>query len=229
MERAYHFVPLCYGLDDLRQQHLKIAQLDDLNDPFELFAFEQSDRRFRQANKATKQEMAQQHGLLCFSSDWQNPLMWSHYADRHRGLALGFDVDQQILKQVSYIENRPVPNRIDIEAAHSLLFTKYANWSYEREARIFTTLKDRDPKTGLYFGDFGEQLVLREVIAGPLCAVTKHELREAAGSTTKVKFRKARLAFKTFRVVTDQRGFGSDAARPRGASEKGMPQPDNRA
>jgi len=209
MQRAYHFVSLCHGLDDLRQRRLKIAQLDDLNDPFELFAFKQFDRRFRQANRATKQEMAQEHGLLCFSLDWHNPLMWTHYADRHRGIALGFDVDQQVMKHVSYIENRPVPNKIDIEVAHTLLSTKYAGWSYEREARIYTSLEDRDSATGLYFCDFGEQLVLREVIAGPRCEISKQDLRNATGPTTKVKFTKARLAFNTFRVVTDQRGFGA--------------------
>jgi hypothetical protein len=133
--------------------------------------------------------------------------MWSHYADRHRGLALGFDIDQAVLKQVSYIEHRPVLTRIDIEVTHTLLFNKYAGWSYEREARIYTSLDDRDSETGLYFGDFSEQLVLREVIAGPLCEVRKQELRRATGSTSRVKFSKARLAFNTFRVVTDQRGF----------------------
>jgi len=208
MQRAYHFVSLCHGLDDLRQRHLKIAQLGDLNDPFELFAFKQSDRRFRQANSATKREMAQQYGLLCFSLEWHNPLIWSHYADKHRGLALGFDVNQQVLKQVSYIKNRPVLNNNEDEDGDSLLYTKYVGWNYEREARIYTRLEDPDPITCLYFVDFGEQLVLREVIAGPLCEVTKQELRNATGSTTKVKFMKARLAFKTFRVVTDQRGFG---------------------
>jgi hypothetical protein len=208
MQRAYHFVSLSHGLDDLRQRHLKIAQLDDLNDPFELWAIAQPDRRLRQAFRATKQEMAQKFGLLCFSLDWHNPLLWSHYADRHRGLALGFDVDEQILKPVSYTKNRPVLKKIDIEVANELLFTKYVDWNYEREARIYTSLEDRDPETRLYFGNFGEQLVLREVIAGPLCAVTKQELRDATGSTTKVRFTRARLAFRTFRVVTDQRGFG---------------------
>jgi hypothetical protein len=29
---------------------------------------------------------------------WHNPLLWSHYADRHRGMALGFDTDDAILK-----------------------------------------------------------------------------------------------------------------------------------
>jgi hypothetical protein len=135
------------------------------------------------------------------------PLLWSHYADRHRGLALGFDVNEQILKQVSYVKDRPVLEEINIETAHRLLFTKYEDWHYEQEARIYTTLRDRDPETCLYFADFGEQLVLSEVIAGPLCAVTKQELCDATGSATEVKFMKARLAFNTFRVVTDQRGF----------------------
>lgn len=207
MQRVYHFVSLCHGLDDLRHRHLKIAHLDELNDPFELWAIAQPDQHLRQGIRATKQQMAVQYGLLCFSLDWQNPLLWSHYADRHRGLALGFDVNEQILKQVSYVKNRPVLERINIEIAHQLLFTKYEDWHYEQEARIYTTLQDRDPKTCLYFADFGEQLVLREVIAGPLCAVTEQELCDATGSATEVKFTKARLAFNTFSIVTDQRGF----------------------
>ena len=124
------------------------------------------------------------------------------------GLALGFDVDEQILKPVSYRKSRPALEKIDLEVANWLLFTKYLDWNYEQEARIFTALEDRDPATGLYFGNFGEQLQLREVIAGPLCAVGKQDLRDVTRYTTKVKFTKARLAFKTFRVVTDQRGFG---------------------
>jgi hypothetical protein len=207
MQRAYHFASLHHGLDDLRQRHLKIAQLDELNDPFELWAIAQPDRHLRQALKTTKQEMARQYGLLCFSLDRHNPLLWSHYADRHRGLALGFDVDEKILKPVSYRRSRPVLKKIDLEVANWLLFTKYVDWDYEREARIFTSLEDRDPQTGLYFVNFSEQLILREVIAGPLCTASEHELREAADSTTGVKFTKARLAFKTFGVVADQRGF----------------------
>ena len=210
MQRTYHFVPLCYGLDDLRYRHLKIAQLDDLDDPFELWAIAQPDQRLRQDMSTTKQQMAEQYGLLCFSLDWHNPLLWSHYADRHRGLALGFDVNERILKRVSYVKDRPVLEKINFETADRLLFTKYEDWRYEQEARIYTTLQDPDPKTGLYVADFGEQLVLREVIAGPLCTVTKQELCDAAGSATEVEFKKAGLAFDTFRVGIDQRGFGGD-------------------
>jgi hypothetical protein len=209
MQRAYHFVSLEHGLDNLHRRHLKISRLDDLNDPFELWAVAQPDSRVRQALKATKEVMARQHGLLCFSLDWHNPLLWSHYADRHRGIALGFDVNEQILKPVSYRKTRPILKTIDLKVPDWLLFTKYVDWHYENEARIFTSLQDSDPQTGLYFADFNEQLILREVIAGPLCSASEQLLREATGSTARVKVTKARLAFRSFRVVTNRRGFRS--------------------
>lgn len=36
--RVYHFLDRKYGLDDIRRRRLKIATLDDLNDPFEMLA-----------------------------------------------------------------------------------------------------------------------------------------------------------------------------------------------
>lgn len=185
---------------------MKISRLDDLNDPFELWAIAQSDSRVRKALRETKEQKARDCGLLCFSLAWHNPVLWSHYADRHRGIALGFDVDEGILKPVLYRKTRPILKAVDLTIAESMLFTKFYDWNYEHEARIFTALNDQDPQTGLYFADFNDQLTLREVIAGPACAASLGELQQATGSSAKVKFRKARLAFKTFRVVVDQRG-----------------------
>jgi hypothetical protein len=150
--------------------------------------------------------MTRLYGLLCFSLSWHNPLLWSHYADRHRGLALGFDVADEILKPVSYAEQRPTLTKIDPTVARWLLFTKFVDWRYEQEPRIFTTLQERDP-SGLYFGKFSEQLVLREVVVGPLCKVTKKELRNALNRDAAVTLTKSLLAFNTFEVVRDKRGF----------------------
>jgi hypothetical protein len=144
--------------------------------------------------------------MLCFSLTWHNPLLWSHYADRHRGLALGFDVADEILKPVSYVAKRPTLTEINPTVAQWLLFTKFVDWQYEQEVRIFTTLQDRDP-SGLYFGKFNEQLVLREVIVGPLCKVTKKDLRGVPIGDDAVTLTKGRLAFNTFEVVRDKRGF----------------------
>jgi hypothetical protein len=204
MTRAYHFVPTDFALQDLRHRRLKIARLDELNDPFELWAIAQSDRHLRQALRKTKADFARLYGLLCSSLSWHNPLLWSHYADRHRGLALGFDVTEEILKPVSYVAERPTLTKIDPTVARWLLFTKFIDWQYEQEGRIFTTLQDRDP-SGLYFGKFNEQLVLREVIVGPPCKVTKKDLRDALDGHEGVTLTKGRLAFKTFDVVRDKR------------------------
>lgn len=206
MTRAYHFAPANFALQDLRHRRLKIARFDELNDPFELWAIAQPDRRLRQALRKTKEDFARLYGLLCFSLSWHNPLLWSHYADRHRGLALGFDVADEILKPVSYVEQRPTLTKIDPTVAQWLLFTKFVDWRYEHEARIFTTLQERD-SSGLYFGKFNEQVVLREVIVGPLSKVTKKDLRDALSGDDTVTLIKGRLAFNTFKVVRDKRGF----------------------
>jgi hypothetical protein len=101
--------------------------------------------------------------------------MWNHYADKHRGIALGFDVDENKLRRVSYRKTRPVLKKNSLTSVPDwLLFTKYDDWRYEQEARIYTTLNDRDPGTGFYFGDFSEQLVLREVMRGR-CARLQRE------------------------------------------------------
>lgn len=85
----------------------------------------------------------------------------------------------------------------------------------EEEIRTFTNLNDIDPETKLYFADFGKDCALREVIVGPLSDVTEHTLREALGDMNleHVTLTKARLAFNSFRVVTDQRGLHSKSTR----------------
>jgi hypothetical protein len=96
-----------------------------------------------------------------------------------------------------------------LTVAHELLFTKYVDWRYEEEIRTFLNLNDIDPATNLYFADFCDDCVLREAIVGPLCDVTEQGLREVLGdfNPDKVNLTKTRLAFNSFRVVTDQRGF----------------------
>lgn len=38
-------------------------------------------------------ELANDVGLFCLSKDFENPLMWSHYSNGHRGFCIGYDVD----------------------------------------------------------------------------------------------------------------------------------------
>ncbi|MNN73255.1 hypothetical protein D3C81_1893570 [compost metagenome] len=87
--------------------------------------------------------------------------------------------------------------------------SKYEDWRYEKEVRMFIGLDEaeRDPD-GLYFYDFGAHLILKEVIIGPRCDISIQTVLaglEKMASTAKVV--KARLGFRTFRVVTDRRSL----------------------
>jgi len=208
--RVYHFLSKQYGMDDLLKRRLKIATLSDLNDPFELLAVSLSDSAVRRAFRKMKEELSRRRGLLCFSRDWHNPVQWSHYADKHRGLCLGFDVPDESVGPVTYsgrriparIEQLTAPRLLDEAKAVSLLFTKFSHWSYEDEVRAFVTLEDRDPKTGLYFAEFSDRLRLREVIVGAASTLTRAQVRDAlAGLAPSVSAWKTRLAFRSYRIV----------------------------
>jgi len=182
--------------------------LDDLNDPFDLWVLAQPDPGLRKGIRDSKAEMARRFGMLCFSLTWHNPLLWSHYAARHQGIALGFDINRTRIKKVRYVEERPVLHALDEQFVHHLLYTKYIDWRYEQEARVYTSLEDIDVASGLYSADFSEDCVLREVIVGPLSGVTESESAEALGEHRDgVIFIKARLAFNSFKVVKNKLGF----------------------
>ena len=80
--------------------------------------------------------------------------------------------------------------------------TKYRDWKYEREVRILVSLKEADPETGVFFSRFGRQLALREVIVGVRSALSKNEVQALLSpKDAHAGIMKARLAFKTFKIV----------------------------
>jgi hypothetical protein len=207
--RVYHFLPAKWALDDIAKRRIKISEIDQLNDPFELWCVDQKDQRLREVLRGFKKETGEKFGLICFTRRWHNPLLWSHYADKHRGICLGFDVDDRGLKPVSYVKERPtlqIPPTL--ESMNEILFAKYRDWKYEEECRNWFKFDNRED--GHYFFYFEQQefVRLREVIAGPLCDTSRAEIENAvSGYSDQVSIAKARLAFRTFRVVENLKGF----------------------
>jgi hypothetical protein len=82
-------------------------------------------------------------GVSCFSTTNDNLLLWSHYADSHKGLCLSFDITQHPIFFVwtlpmiysdkypdyDYIKNRR-------ELVSKIIMTKSDHWSYENEIRV---------------------------------------------------------------------------------------------
>ena len=82
------------------------------------------------------------------------------------------------------------------------LTTKYSHWRYEKEVRAMINLDERDAATSHYFVDFSDDLMLREIIVGATSALSRAKLQDALREMSQeVKLMKARLAFRSFRVV----------------------------
>jgi len=130
---------------------------------------------------------------------------------------LGFDICDSLLMDIIYTETRITLTRGDQlrredltpQVAERLLSMKFRDWSYEDEVRVFVRLEERDLVTGLYFRKFDERIRLAEAIAGHGCTVKRTEIKQAIGNDPKVDIIKARLAFKSFWVVKNERGFAS--------------------
>ncbi len=213
--RLYHFLRASDALDDLQRQRLKISRLHEMNDPFELLAADLRDKSMRRAFQETRAELMKKFGVLCFSRGWRNPVMWSHYADRHRGICLAFDVPSDKFSPMLYDAKRlpdVLPKVLSGTAQAQeqmmlrLLTTKFEDWKYEDEVRVFSDLETADPATGFYFSDFGRDLTLREVILGPRF---EGRLSDAAdqcrGRYPGIKIFNARLSFRTYSIV-ERRG-----------------------
>ncbi len=89
--------------------------------------------------------------LLCLSKNYNDILMWSHYADKHHGFVLQFDT-KALLKnfkpyrpeEVIYPLGRAYPSIKDYNEnnrTHMFLIVKSCQWRYEHEWRILRYVK----------------------------------------------------------------------------------------
>jgi hypothetical protein len=198
---VYRFLCEKFGLKSLQERRLKIAQVGDLNDPFELLPFKCTNKSQRTALWNSRAQLAERRGIVCFSATWRDPVMWAHYSDKHRGLCLRFQVPRNKCRRITYTAERlPFPKAPTWADAEALLFTKYKNWEYEQEIRMWATLEDQE--SGLYFADFDTTLRLASVIVGARCTVSDGDLREALGTqASEVRVVKARASFLRFEIV----------------------------
>lgn len=111
--------------------------------------FVEEDYKKIQINKINKTS------ICCFSKNYTNMTMWSHYADKHHGVCLVFDYDlterfedpeinrRMNFGTVEYKELQPYNYlKSKQEGLCNLFFTKAKDWSYEEEVRFFILERD---------------------------------------------------------------------------------------
>lgn len=127
--------------------------------------------------RAATQRLIDRARVLSFSENWDNILMWSHYADSHKGLCLGFTVSRfarnTVFKNVRYPPASDENERPTLDLSHEefittrmaeiAIYVKSHDWKYEDEVRLV------DPWVGSeYYSlrDNSSLISLSEVIYG---------------------------------------------------------------
>lgn len=167
----YKYIDINGGLDLIDKQTFKFSNPKDFNDPFDLYEklIDFSQYKFRPTQPMNREEkrriekasnkrkimalteewrkIKENISISCFSRTYKNILMWSHYAQMHKGICIGFCVDRNILsnygcfaQEVKYEnEFKSIPytsQKESLEPIMQFLTLKAKFWEYEKETRL---------------------------------------------------------------------------------------------
>lgn len=157
----YRYLDSDAALKTIEQGAFRVGRPGNFNDPFE-WRFGMTGIDENSANQIidgfASDVNSDTQGILCFSDTISDPVLWSLYADKHRGVA--FEVKhswpEDHLHKMNYMPERPVldVNRLRkyrddkalneylVSLLRCLMTRKSLGWSFEREYRVFIDLKN---------------------------------------------------------------------------------------
>lgn len=186
-KKLYRYRPFNeYTLKELITDQIFLAGPDLLNDPYErhilinpkdyeeieveyiseqflqcsdLLEFKDS-QDFNDFLKSIKNDIMNykyNYGFACFSENYNNILMWSHYASNHKGICFEYnmsDIKKQVLEKIKEIYLFPVEyfDRVQeskitkFEKISDCLYRKSDIWNYESEYRLIKEFYNEKPK-----------------------------------------------------------------------------------
>lgn len=236
LNQIYKYVDLETGIDKiLSPRSLQFTNPKDLNDPFEantdLIDLHIDDAGLDYLLKNTEHKLTRQerrraidiyknvdlrtkfledekdkYKISCFSKVKDEVLMWSHYADKHNGICIGFKFpiiykDQFILSPVKYLDAliTVAATAKTNTALRYWLTAKSQRWFYEAEIRA---IRNSDKSTKNDYVTFDHDNI-KEVIFG--CNVSDLEISESVKKLSdnnynikNIKFSKMKINKKNF-------------------------------
>jgi hypothetical protein len=131
-----------FFVDIFLKKRLYAAPYFDMNDPMEgqyLYHKDNGlDEDIRNRLKGEKEKLR----ICSVSRNPMNELMWSHYAEGHRGVAIGVEVNSQDYNVRPVIYDGPMLlglNNLHTHSAIDILCRKHKVWHYEEEERVFVS------------------------------------------------------------------------------------------
>lgn len=213
--KLYKFLGINYAIEALRTQSLKVSNFQELNDPFELFALSLASNDERRFMNKVKARFAANLRLLCFSENYSSNLLWAHYAEKHSGVALEFEISENIVERICYVDGRinlPLFEKLEelIESKDpslerqlsDLLYTKSDEWEYENEFRAIIDKDDVTIRNGIEFLELQKtEIKITGLVLGALNNTKIEDIKEALPANQTIEVIKVRPAFKSFQIT----------------------------
>ena len=217
----YKYLRADYAMQAIETKRLKVSQFGQLNDIYDsrpkiIYDGSSHPDKNQGFEEELTSKIALRFGINCYCRTATNLLVWSHYGDSHRGVALGFELDEgiansselglRIIREVIYppenaraeviYQSDIAPLTIGDQLLAILqkgYSVKGVDWSYEYEYREFLLLRECVPSGTLYFSPFRPGS-LRQVILGERCTLSPqyvldlvvHSKRNSVGYRTDV-------------------------------------------
>ena len=226
---VYTYLKAEYALVDILSMSLRTCDAASTNDPFEYDWDVVFDPELRitpelilereRIIEDTKKDAAAKMKFISFSDSPVNPLLWSFYGDRHKGVCLGISSSLQIgqgngMEKVEY--DNPVkipvgtvkrPDEEDQERLKHYFRAKRIEWKHEKEWRLLipaTNPRMMANKDGTW--DFRlTETDIETIVFGSQCSVVDIGRIGLACLKQKlnVKFEASKCESETFTIATD--------------------------
>jgi hypothetical protein len=129
-----------YTIKNLLDSSIYMSSPNDFNDPYDSAICNDVSESLSMGLFELRSQMF----ISCFSEKWDSLLMWSHYADCHKGICIQYDFALQHRKKGNCIfpDIHPViyTDRVfsvtDGNSLQCSAFVKAKEWKYEKEWRI---------------------------------------------------------------------------------------------
>lgn len=138
-------------------------------------------KQFSEMMKTTMDSLKGIAIVSCFGSINDSILMWSHYANKHKGACIEFEIDDKDFRKVNYspkLLNFSFTDALEIYFSHEIankeidtndpdkqfllepIFTKSIDWEYEGEIRCVFSKMVEDERIYKIIDDDGEEKTL---------------------------------------------------------------------
>lgn len=215
----YRYMDAHAGLKSIEACRLRVGRLKEFNDPFEwrigiIGIIPQGEIVARACVDSLIDHLNSRFGIICFCDTFAEPVLWSHYADRHRGVAfeVSYTKDSDTLHKVQYSDRRPVvdANRLHdrerlqhylLPLINRMISQKASGWSYEREYRVHIDLADCEIQNGHFFKPIPDHFLTR-VLLGFRCPLEEAYIRKALdrNGLKETEIVRAKMDEETYRI-----------------------------